>query len=103
MEAVIDKDLASALLARELEADVFIMATDVDGVYADWGTPDQRRLDRVTPDELEHARLRRRLDGTQGRGRGRVRRQRPASAPRSARSTRSSGLVDGTAGTNVVA
>ena len=28
------------------------MATDVDGVYADWGTPDQRRLDRVTPDEL---------------------------------------------------
>jgi carbamate kinase len=52
VEAVIDKDLASALLAQDLEADLFVMATDVDGVYADWGTPGQRRLDRVTPDEL---------------------------------------------------
>ena len=38
VEAVIDKDLASELLAREVEADLFVMATDVDGVYADWGT-----------------------------------------------------------------
>ena len=52
VEAVIDKDLASSLLARDLEADLFIMATDVDGVYRDWGTPDQARIDRVTPDEL---------------------------------------------------
>ncbi|MGH3458096.1 carbamate kinase [Aeromicrobium sp.] len=52
VEAVIDKDLASELLAREVEADVFVMATDVDGVYTDWGTPDQRRLDRATPKEL---------------------------------------------------
>jgi carbamate kinase len=52
VEAVIDKDLASALLARDLDADLFVMATDVDGVYADWGTPEQRRLDRVTPQEL---------------------------------------------------
>jgi carbamate kinase len=48
VEAVIDKDLASELLAREVGADLFVMATDVDGVYTDWGTPDQRRLDRVT-------------------------------------------------------
>jgi carbamate kinase len=55
VEAVIDKDLASELLARELEADVFVMATDVDGVYLDFGTPNQRRLDRVTATELrEH-------------------------------------------------
>ena len=53
VEAVIDKDLASSLLARELGADLLVIATDVDGVYADWGTPGQRRLDRVTPDELE--------------------------------------------------
>ena len=46
VEAVIDKDLASELLAREVEADLFVMATDVDGVYADWGTPEQRRLER---------------------------------------------------------
>ena len=52
VEAVIDKDLASALLAQELGADVYVMATDVDGVYTGWGTPDQRRLDRVTPGEL---------------------------------------------------
>lgn len=52
VEAVIDKDLASELLAREVDADVFVMVTDVDGVYVDWGTPDQRKLDETTPDEL---------------------------------------------------
>ena len=52
VEAVIDKDLASELLAREIDADLFVMATDVDGVYEGWGTPDQRRLDQVTPAEL---------------------------------------------------
>jgi carbamate kinase len=52
VEAVIDKDLASEVLAREVEADLFVMATDVDGVYEHWGTPEQRRLDRVTPGEL---------------------------------------------------
>lgn len=52
VEAVIDKDLASELLAREVDADVFVMVTDVDGVYVDWGAPDQRKLDETTPDEL---------------------------------------------------
>ena len=52
VEAVIDKDLASELLAREVEADLFVMATDVDAVYADWGTPEQRAIGRVTPAEL---------------------------------------------------
>ncbi len=52
VEAVIDKDLASALLAEQLHADLLVIATDVDGVYADWGTPHQVRLGRVTPDEL---------------------------------------------------
>jgi carbamate kinase len=53
VEAVIDKDLATSLLARELGADLFVMATDVDGVYLDWGTPDQQRIARATPAELE--------------------------------------------------
>jgi carbamate kinase len=53
VEAVIDKDLVSELLARELEADLFIMATDVDGVYLDWGKPTQRKLDQVTATELK--------------------------------------------------
>jgi carbamate kinase len=52
VEAVIDKDLASELLAEDVGADLFLMATDVDGVYLGWGTPQQRRLGRVTPEEL---------------------------------------------------
>jgi carbamate kinase len=52
VEAVIDKDLASELLAENVAADLFVMATDVDGVYLGWGTQQQRRLDRVTPQEL---------------------------------------------------
>jgi carbamate kinase len=52
VEAVIDKDLASALLAEDLEADVLVIVTDVDAVYADWGTPDQRAIRRATPDAL---------------------------------------------------
>ncbi|HEY7131776.1 MAG TPA: carbamate kinase [Candidatus Limnocylindrales bacterium] len=51
-EVVVDKDRASALLARELEADLFVMATDVDGVYRDWGTPTQARIERATTSEL---------------------------------------------------
>jgi carbamate kinase len=52
VEAVIDKDLASQLLAREVGADLFVMVTDVDGVYTGWGTPEQRKLGQVTPGEL---------------------------------------------------
>jgi carbamate kinase len=52
VEAVIDKDFASQLLAREVGADLFVMATDVDGVYTGWATPEQRRIERVTPSEL---------------------------------------------------
>ena len=52
VEAVIDKDLASQLLAHDVDADLLVLATDVDAVYTDWGTPQQARLDRVTPAEL---------------------------------------------------
>ena len=52
VEGVIDKDLASELLAEDVDADLLVMATDVDGVYLGWGTPQQRRLGRVTPGEL---------------------------------------------------
>ncbi|NJN54698.1 MAG: carbamate kinase [Anaerolineae bacterium] len=53
VEAVIDKDLVSELLARELAADLFVMATDVDGVYLDWGQPTQRKLDHISAAELK--------------------------------------------------
>ena len=52
IEAVIDKDLASELLARQVGADLLVIATDVDGVYVDWGKPDQRLLTEVTPEEM---------------------------------------------------
>jgi carbamate kinase len=52
-EVIIDKDRAGALLATEIGADLFVMATDVDGVYLDWGTPDARKLERVQPEELQ--------------------------------------------------
>jgi carbamate kinase len=52
VEAVVDKDLSSELLAEGVHADVFVMATDVDGVYAEWGTPGQRRLQDVTSADL---------------------------------------------------
>ena len=53
IEAVIDKDLASELLAREVNADLLVIATDVQGVYLDWGKPEQRMLGWVTPEELK--------------------------------------------------
>jgi carbamate kinase len=52
-EAVVDKDRASALLARELEADLFVMATDADAVYLDWGTPAQRAIRQAAPHALD--------------------------------------------------
>jgi carbamate kinase len=52
VEAVIDKDWASELLARELDAHLFVIATDTDGVYLDWGTPEARRIEKTTPSEL---------------------------------------------------
>ncbi len=44
VEAVIDKDACSELLARELDADLFVMLTDADAVYLDWGKPTQRAI-----------------------------------------------------------
>ena len=52
VDAVIDKDLCSGLLARELDADCLVIATDVDAVYLDWGQPGQRALRQVSPAEL---------------------------------------------------
>ncbi len=49
VEAVIDKDRAASLLAQQLEADFFIMATDVDAVSVDWGTPRARAIRRASP------------------------------------------------------
>jgi carbamate kinase len=52
VEAVIDKDLCSSLLARELEAEMMVIATDVPAIYLDWGTPNQRSIRHAHPDAL---------------------------------------------------
>jgi carbamate kinase len=49
VEAVVDKDACSELLAREVEADLFIMATDAEAVFLEWGTPQQRGIHRANP------------------------------------------------------
>lgn len=52
IEAVIDKDLAASLLARQLEADLLLIATDVQAVALDWGLPTQRNLRAASPEAL---------------------------------------------------
>jgi len=52
VECVIDKDLATELLARDLGADLLVMLTDADAVYVDWGKPTQRAIRRATPEAL---------------------------------------------------
>jgi carbamate kinase len=49
IECVIDKDLATELLARELGADLYVMLTDADAVYVDWGKPTQKAIRRGSP------------------------------------------------------
>lgn len=53
VEAVIDKDRAGALLAQELQAQAYLMLTDVKAVYTDWGTASERAIRRASPDALD--------------------------------------------------
>lgn len=53
VEAVIDKDRTAALLATGLQADALLMLTDVEAIFADWGTPEQAAIRDITPDALE--------------------------------------------------
>ncbi|HET7600796.1 MAG TPA: carbamate kinase [Gemmatimonadales bacterium] len=53
LDAVVDKDRVAAILARQLGADVLMILTDVDAVYAEWGTPARRPLRRLGLAEVE--------------------------------------------------
>jgi carbamate kinase len=64
VDAVVDKDLAAAVLARDLGASLLMILTDVDGVYLDYGKPEQRMLDTLTLAEAA------RLDGAGAFGAG---------------------------------
>jgi len=52
LDVVVDKDSAGAVLAADLGAELFMILTDVDAVYADWGTPNKRALPRLTLAEV---------------------------------------------------
>ncbi|AGA09808.1 carbamate kinase [Sinorhizobium meliloti] len=52
VEAVIDKDLCSALLARDIEADLLILATDAEAVFTGWGTPERKAIFKTNPRRL---------------------------------------------------
>ncbi|CAK4070640.1 carbamate kinase [Vibrio sp. MarTm2] len=52
VEAVIDKDMSAAFLAKQLDADALLILTDADAVYLDWGKPTQHALRGTTPTEL---------------------------------------------------
>ncbi len=54
VEAVIDKDLTSAVLAGQVGADLLVILTDVPSVFLDWGKPTQRPLGAVTVGEMEN-------------------------------------------------
>jgi len=100
VEAVIDKDLASALLAAGLGAEVLVLATDVAAVYASYGTPDQHALGATTPDALEADEF---PDGSMGPKVQAACRFVRATGGRAAigRLQDVAGLLDGTAGTQV--
>ena len=53
VDAVIDKDLCSALLAEKIAADILLIVTDVEAVFVDWGKPTQRAIRRISPNDLE--------------------------------------------------
>lgn len=53
VEAVIDKDFASQLLAEKIKADLFIILTGVDHVYIHYGQPNQEKLEKVTASQLK--------------------------------------------------
>lgn len=101
VEAVIDKDLAGELLARELDAHLFVMATDTEGVYLEWGKPQQRLLGWVTPEMLD---LHSFAEGSMGPKVEAAKRFVKATCRRAAigRLEDIARIVAGTAGTNVV-
>ena len=53
VEGVIDKDLATSLLARELKADILFISTAVEKAYLNFGKPDQKPIDRMTVAEAK--------------------------------------------------
>ena len=52
VNAIIDKDLCSALLAEKIAVELLVIVTDVEAVFVDWGKPTQRAIRRISPHDL---------------------------------------------------
>lgn len=63
VDAVIDKDLCSALLAEKVSANMLLIVTDVNAVFLDWGTPAQRAIRKISPNDLSNIKF---PDGSMG-------------------------------------
>lgn len=100
VEAVVDKDLSSALIAVGLDADVLVLATDVDALYEGWGTPGQHPVGFASPEWLRERPF---AAGSMGPKVEAACRFVEATGRRAAIGSVSdvSGLVDGTAGTQI--
>jgi carbamate kinase len=101
IDAVVDKDLAAALLATELRADALLLLTDVPAVEVGHGTPDSRPLRTATPDELRALHLARGSMGPKAEAAARFAETRSGFAAIGAL-TDASALLAGSAGTRVV-
>jgi carbamate kinase len=66
VEAVVDKDATGALMARELEADGFIILTDGGGIWHNFGKPDGREMKAVTPKYLKARKTGQKFPGSMG-------------------------------------
>ena len=66
VEAVVDKDLTAALLARELDADALVLLTDVAGIERDFGTESAKVIRRTNPKALREMDFPGRVDGPEG-------------------------------------
>ncbi|MCX9190242.1 carbamate kinase [Carbonactinospora thermoautotrophica] len=103
VEAVIDKDLAAALLAERLDADALLLLTDVPYVMRDFGTARQRPITEATPGELRRLGLPAGSMGPKAEAACRFAERRPGSIAVIGELTDAAALLAGETGTRIVA
>lgn len=101
VEAVIDKDRSSMVLAEDIQADLLVIATDAAAVYLDWGTPDQRGIKAASPDQIEEFEFPAGSMGPKVAAAADFARKRPGSSAVIGALEDLPGILDGTKGTRV--
>lgn len=101
VEAVIDKDRSSMVLAEDIEADLLVIATDAEAVFLDWGTPDQRGIKAASPEQIEEFDFPAGSMGPKVEAAADFARKRPGSAAVIGALEDLPGILEGTKGTRV--